>query len=772
LGYLIKVLVDRFFSRFSVSTSAFVFLAIGLFIVPSLFAISAIFSHKAQEYSNQVAKERLISLRNSRTQILVNFLEANAKLIGQFSSAQVVQNSLIDFKDGLPSAADAVLQSVTEKESSLVAARTAINQYYQGPYLKEYQEYNPNSDLILKFIPESQDGILLQDAFIAENEHPVAERYLLAGSPVTPTYSVFHEKYHLAFLNFLQKNDFYDVLLIDAKTEDVVYSALKEAEFGVNVSASALKNTALYSAFEQARKLTPGEVHFEDFSFYTPSLGQPIALWASPIYLERNLVGVLVIKIQPRLISNVVTNQFSFRDDGLGETGEVLVIGKDGLIRNDSRTSFEKPEIYFQGLMEGKSDHLARMYLKTNSNALLQDNRSLAFREARLGKRSVASYESFNKQKVIGAFGPIRFDNLQWVISAEISEREANSLSNDIRHYVWFSLLLISIILIPVSYVATRVFLRPFNKLIKTIQKIYQTQNLTLRLRGNYTTEVNSLISSFNLMLDRLQKNEEVITSAKVNIEDSIAVAKRVLESKLPRHEQFASIFASHCIHWCPRDIVGGDVYWLKDFGGRIYLACIDCTGHGVPGAFIAMLAISSLDQISPTTFEGNELSDVVKVIDKNFQEQFSLVHDASSFKDGFALSLLCFDKSAESVSFIGMGQDALIKHDDGSVTVLKGHRKAIGYGGDSANLNLQATETPWSGDDTYFLYTDGLTTQVGEVKRAMMGTKRVTQYLEGTSSSAPAYLVANVLEKFETWRGSVDIRDDLTLIAVKPRPL
>ncbi len=770
--HFIKILIDRFFGRFSVSTSAFVFLAIGLFIVPSLFAISAIFNYKAHEYSNQIAKERLISLRNSRTQILVNFLEANAKLIGQFASAQVVQNSLIDFKDGLPSAADAVLQSVTEKEASLAAARTTIHDYYQGPYLKEYQEYNPNSSLILHFTPDSQDSILLQDAFIATNENPVAERYLLASSPVTPTYSVFHEKYHPAFLNFLEKNDFYDVLLIDAKTASVVYSALKEADFGANVGDSALKNTALYSAFEQAKKLTSGEIHFEDFSFYTPSLGQPIALWASPIYLERNLVGVLIIKIQPRLISNVVTNQFSFRDDGLGETGEVLVIGHDGLIRNDSRISVEKPEIYFQGLMEGKSDHLARMYLKTNSNALLQDNRSFAFREARLGKRAVASYESFDSKKVIGAYGPIRFNHLQWVISAEISEREANALSSDLSHYVWFSLLVISIILIPVSFFVTRVFLRPFNKLIKTIQRIYETQNLTLRLRGNYTTEVNSLISSFNLMLDRLQKNEEVITSAKDNIEDSIAVAKRVLESKLPRNEEFAEIFESHSILWRPRDIVGGDVYWLKEFGGRIYLACIDCTGHGVPGAFIAMLAISSLDQISPTTYECNELSDVVKAIDKNFQEQFSLIHDASSFKDGFALSLLCFDKSAESVSFIGMGQDALIKHADGSATVLKGHRKAIGYGGDTANLDLQVIEKPWSSDDTYFSYTDGLTTQVGEVKRAMMGTKRVTQYLEGASSNAPKYLIANVLEKFETWRGSVDIRDDLTLIAVKPRSL
>jgi serine phosphatase RsbU (regulator of sigma subunit) len=182
------------------------------------------------------------------------------------------------------------------------------------------------------------------------------------------------------------------------------------------------------------------------------------------------------------------------------------------------------------------------------------------------------------------------------------------------------------------------------------------------------------------------------------------------------------------------------------------------------------MLAISSLDQISPTTFQENQLADVVKSIDKNFQQQFAAIDDVSSFKDGFALSLLCFDKSAQSVSFVGMGQDAHIKHADGSVTILKGNRKAIGYGGDIEHLNLQVTEQPWSGDDTYFLYTDGLTTQVGEVKRAMMGTKRVTQSLMGVTNNAPEKLVASVLEEFEAWRGAVDVRDDLTLVAVQPR--
>jgi serine phosphatase RsbU (regulator of sigma subunit) len=118
------------------------------------------------------------------------------------------------------------------------------------------------------------------------------------------------------------------------------------------------------------------------------------------------------------------------------------------------------------------------------------------------------------------------------------------------------------------------------------------------------------------------------------------------------------------------------------------------------------------------------------------------------------------------------MGHDGFVKHADGTVTLLKGNRKSIAYGSQISQLSLQVVEQPWSDDDTYFLYSDGLTTQVGDVKRTMMGTNRVRETLTTVSGTEPEQLVASVFDKFETWRGTVDVRDDLTMIAVKPRSL
>jgi serine phosphatase RsbU (regulator of sigma subunit) len=772
LATFTKNLLGKLFGRFSISTSATFFVVLGVVTIPSLIFVGFSFLHKAEVYVNQIAEDRLVNLRNSRAQILLNYFDSSAGVIQEFSTSATVLNGAIDLKDALPSASDNVFESLAEKKSMLEKARSSINRFYRGPYLDIFHEYNPESNEILDFIPQEENGILLQDAFIAKNTNPINERYKLLNSELVPSYSVFHEKYQAKFLEFLKRHGLYDVLLVDADSELVVYSALKEADFGISIRKSALRETGAFRVFEQAKKAKSGEVVVEDFSLYTPSLGRPIGFWATPIYLDKKILGVLIIKFETSVISNIITNNYSWKTDGLGASGEVLVTGSDGYLRNDSRSSFENPEKYIENLSQGNSKNKVQMYLQTNSNAVLQENKSLAFSEGVMGKKYFATYKSLNGNQVIGAYGPLRYGNLRWAISAEMDKQESSILANELNRYVWFSIIVISLLLIPVSYFITRLFLNPFNNLIETIRRIYTTKSLKLRLRGRFTKEVNVLIDSFNLMLDQLQHNEEVITAAKENIEDSITVAKRLLVGKLPPDQEFKNTFAASDILWRPRDAVGGDVYWLRDFGSRVYLACIDCTGHGVPGAFIAITVISALEQIPNTSYEWLELPYVIGAIHEEFQKKFTRTDFSDSFKDGFAISLICFDKQAESISFIGMGQDGVIKHADRSTTLMKGNRKSIGFDTEINPQNLQSFSSPWSSEDTYILYSDGLTTQVGDVKRKMMGTSYVLDQIDSINGNNPDSIVSGLTRTFDEWRGSLEARDDLTIMAVKPKPL
>jgi serine phosphatase RsbU (regulator of sigma subunit) len=743
----------------------------GCVTIPSLSIVAFLFLQKSEAYVEQIAQDRLVNLRNSRSQTLLNFLDSSANIISQFANTQPSVNGFIDLKDGLPSAADAVLESIGEKSSLLKKANSKVNGYYRGAYLKQYESYNPGSDALLQFIPSEMDGVLLQDAFIASNPNSIKNRFELLDSSIVPTYSVFHEKYHPKILEFIQKHQYYDALLIDADSSKIVYSTMKEADFGLNIQRSALKNTALSRVFDRAKKIKSGETVFEDFSLYTPSLGQPIAFWGSPIFLDGRLVGVLVIKIKSNLISNVISNYYSWEEDGLGKTGDVIVTGADGMLRSDSRDSIQNPEVFLRKLLKEGRKKEYQMYLLTHSDALLEKNNSLAFQEGVNGQVSTASYKSLDDKDVIGSFRPLRFQEINWVISAEMDRVETQNLSSELKKYIWISVFVIGLLLIPISYLVAQFFLKPFSRLIDTIDRIYNTGNLKLRLRGRFTTEVNSLIRSFNRMLEQLQENEDTITAAKESIDDSISVANRVLVSKLPSQSEFDEFFSQSTVLWRPRDVVGGDIYWLRDFGNRIYLACIDCTGHGVPGAFIAMTAISSLEKIPSTTYEWYELPQVIEAIHQSFQLEFIDVNDSNKFKDGFAISILCLDKYAKSISFIGMGQDGMIKHADESVTFIKGNRKSIGYKSHLDVDSLQSFSQPWSDEDTYVLYSDGLTTQVGDRQRKMMGTHRLINSLEQLSGNDPQKVVEQLAMSFDMWRGAVDARDDLTIIAIKPKP-
>ena len=767
-----NILFNKIFSRFSISTTAVIFVVMGCITLPSLIAVAYIFLNKSEVYTAQIAKDRLVNLRNSRAQTLIDFLESNVNIISQFSNTQAAVNGSIDFKDGLPSAADAVLESLSEKKSALQKATKEINAYYEGFYQKAYQQFNPGSSKILGFIPREMDGILLQDGFIARNSYSINQRYQLLSTDVVPTYSVFHEKYHPKILEFIQKHQYYDAMLINAESNVVIYTSLKEADFGLNVHTSELKNTALFRIYERAKKAKSGETLFEDFSFYPPSLGRPIGFFASPIFLDGRLISVLIIKIKTDLISNAISNYFSWEKDGLGETGDVFITGRDGLLRNDSRRSVQNPSQFLERLADEGRKSEYQMYLLTNSGALIEQNKSLAFEDGSKGNTETNSYTSLGSHRVIGSYRPIYYQNLNWILSAEMDESEASNLSNELKRYIWISVAVVAAILIPLSFFIAGLFLKPFNRLIETINRIYQTHNLTLRLKGYFTTEVNSLISSFNKMLEQLQHNEQVITSAKENIEDSIEVANRVLINKLPSSNEFHEAFFSSAILWRPRDTVGGDVYWLKDFGSRIYLACIDCTGHGVPGAFIAISALSAFEEIPNTSYEWFEINEVVSEIQKGFQGKFKRMGDSSEFRDGFALSLLCFDKYAKKISFIGMGQDGIVKHADGTSTFLKGNRKSIGIESISSVETLSFHTQEWSDSDAYVLYSDGLVTQVGESKKRMMGTSYVLDQMALIDGNDPQHLIDGLHKAFDAWRGSIDARDDLTIIAVKPKTL
>jgi methyl-accepting chemotaxis protein len=178
-------------------------------------------------------------------------------------------------------------------------------------------------------------ALQLQSAYVTESPNP-EDRAAVDSNIKGAMYDAPHKRFHPGFRTLMQERAYSDVLLINA-AGDVVYSVAKNPDFAINVlNDPAAAETGLGRAFAAARDLAPGEASFVDFSLYAPA-ASPQSFMAMPVYEDEVSTGVMVLAISPAGVSTLVAGL-----SGLGASGEVVVVGSDGLLRTESpRTEAE-----------------------------------------------------------------------------------------------------------------------------------------------------------------------------------------------------------------------------------------------------------------------------------------------------------------------------------------------------------------------------------------------------------------------------------------------
>ncbi len=172
---------------------------------------------------------------------------------------------------------------------------------------------------------------LLQKAYVTDNPHPVGERRLLDSSNTLLAYDLNHRPQHTEFRALLETRGYYDVLLFDTEANNV-YSVQKEADFGTSFAdgAGPYADSDLGKVVRAALVGEAGDVFLTDFAPYGPSNGAASFI-AAPVINQGMLSGVLAYQMPIGRISELLA-----RTKGLGESGEVYLVGQDGLVRNDS----------------------------------------------------------------------------------------------------------------------------------------------------------------------------------------------------------------------------------------------------------------------------------------------------------------------------------------------------------------------------------------------------------------------------------------------------
>src|SRR5215469_15778692 len=255
----------------------------------------------------------------------------------------------------------------------LPSTMDAVREDYRENFYPEMERLHMARQNFQAYLPVTNAAIQLQYLYIVKNPHPKDHRDELIDPGDGSEYSKVHQKYHKAFREITRKFGYYDLYFIDSETGRQVYDVTKDRDFATSLIEGPYATSNLAKVVKQCiASNNPDDVFFSDFEPYEASRGEPTQYVASPIFDGSERVGVLAFQLSNAAIDKVMTGNRKWVREGLGMTGESLIIGPDHLVRSDIRKYLEDPQGYLalQSAMGVRQETLRR--IRTLKTTILQ----------------------------------------------------------------------------------------------------------------------------------------------------------------------------------------------------------------------------------------------------------------------------------------------------------------------------------------------------------------------------------------------------------------
>jgi serine phosphatase RsbU (regulator of sigma subunit)/ligand-binding sensor domain-containing protein len=319
------------------------------------------------------------------------------------------------------------------------------------------------------------------------------------------------------------------------------------------------------------------------------------------------------------------------------------------------------------------------------------------------------------------------------------------------------------------SIAAYVLYLLLLTLLVYVIARIYSRQlvrkNLLLAQRVEERT-MELEIKTESLERQRLETEGQKLTIERKNknITDSIKYAQRIQEAILPMHDDIQRVFKEHFIFYKPRDIVSGDFYWFSPVYGKAMIAACDCTGHGVPGAFMAMMGNDLLNQIIIDN-KVTSPSIALTVLDQKVQEALNRGNQTEQ-QDGMDIALCAFDMEALTVDFAGAYRPLLIVRED-TVMEYKSTKRSIGSEF-SRDKPFTEEQIELEAGDCIYLFTDGYVDQYGGDEDKKFLLRQFKELILKINHLPMSEQQIQIEQCFTSWMGSSEQLDDILVIGIR----
>jgi len=244
---------------------------------------------------------------------------------------------------------------------------------------------------------------------------------------------------------------------------------------------------------------------------------------------------------------------------------------------------------------------------------------------------------------------------------------------------------------------------------------------------------------------------------------ESLRYASRIQSAVLPAEEMIGQSTGEHFLIWEPRDIVGGDFFWHHSMPDGYCVIVGDCTGHGVPGAFMTLIACGFLDRALESGLDRPSL--VLSDLHRNLQTLLGQDQADGGTDDGLEAGI-CFVSETERKLVFSGARFSLFHEHDSEISEVRGDKAGIGYRRFAADTVLVID---LSDSDRLYMTTDGLIDQIGGERRRAFGKKRFLGCLADTKDHSLPQQAEALKKIFDTYQGAEARRDDVTVLGFTP---
>lgn len=450
---------------------------------------------------------QLTGIRTARTNQIEDYMQNLRHEMEILSEDRTVIAAMVELNSAYQELQNQVIPTQWQKK---------ISAYYANEFFPKLSQTIQGNQSVVNYTPVNPAAQYLQYQYIANNSFSTGEKQKLDQAKDGSDYSQFHGQYHPFFKNLINKFGYYDLLLIDFYTEEVIYSVDKDTDYATSLERGPYRRSNLATVVAKVQdNPTQGAVQVVDFKPYTPSYGAPNLFFAVPIYNGSHTVGILAASVAVAEINEILTGGENWQEDGLGKTGEVYLVGSDLLMRSISRPLVQDPKTYEADVREtGLSNRTVDLIKQLKTSILLQPVSNKAAQSAIAGVSGTSIVDDYRGTTVLGSHGGLKIEGLEWGIVAQIDRQEAFGPLYTLQAYLIILAAIIILLILWLSNLVGQHFVKPIYNLIDATNRI-RAGKQDVQVKQDRRDEIGELEQAFNLMVQDMGSQTELVEQQK-----------------------------------------------------------------------------------------------------------------------------------------------------------------------------------------------------------------------------------------------------------------